>query len=211
MGRTIVVTAGPTREYIDAVRFISNPASGKMGYAIAEEIRDRGGHVILVSGPTGLEKPVGVEFVRVESTEEMLNAVVENLKRGAALIMCAAPTDFKPVKRYNKKLKKDVKFEPKFEPTPDVLEITRKRYPGKTLVGFALETEFTVWNGVEKLRKKGLDMIVVNKPTTFGSDNIEAIIVDRELKIWDIGRVSKRKLSKIIVDKVENFFIFDEN
>ena len=210
-GRTIVVTAGPTREYIDAVRFISNPASGKMGYTIAEEVRDRGGHVILVSGPTGLEKPIGVETVQVESTEEMLNAVVENLEKGEALIMCAAPTDFRPVKRYEKKFKKDVKFEPKFEPTPDVLEITRKRYPDKIMVGFALETEFMVWNGVEKLIKKGLDMIVVNNPKTFGRDDIEAIIVDRELEIWDIGRISKRKLGKIIVDKVENFLFFDEN
>jgi len=210
-GRTIVVTAGPTREYIDAVRFISNPASGKMGYTIAEEVRDRGGHVILVSGPTGLEKPIGVETVQVESTEEMLNAVVENLEKGEALIMCAAPTDFRPVKRYEKKFKKDVKFEPKFEPTPDVLEITRKRYPDKIMVGFALETEFMVWNGVEKLKKKGLDMIVVNNPKTFGRDDIEAIIVDRELEIWDIGRTSKRKLGKIIVDKVENFLFFDEN
>jgi len=210
-GRTIVVTAGPTREYIDAVRFISNPASGKMGYTIAEEVRDRGGHVILVSGPTGLEKPIGVETVQVESTEEMLNAVVENLEKGEALIMCAAPTDFRPVKRYEKKFKKDVKFEPKFEPTPDVLEITRKRYPDKIMVGFALETEFMVWNGVEKLIKKGLDMIVVNNPKTFGRDDIEAIIVDRELEIWDIGRTSKRKLGKIIVDKVENFLFFDEN
>lgn len=209
-GKTMVVTAGPTREYIDAVRFISNPASGKMGYAIAEEIRDRGGHVILIAGPTGLEKPVGVEFVQVESTEEMLNAVVENLEKAKALIMCAAPTDFKPVRRYDKKLKKDAKFEPKFEPTPDVLEITRKRYPDKIIIGFALETEFMVWNGVEKLRKKGLDMIVVNNPKTFGRDDIEAIIVDRGLKIWDIGKVSKRKLSKIIVDEVENFLIFDE-
>ncbi|OYV03388.1 bifunctional phosphopantothenoylcysteine decarboxylase/phosphopantothenate--cysteine ligase CoaBC [candidate division bacterium WOR-3 4484_18] len=210
-GRTIVVTAGPTREYIDAVRFISNPASGKMGYTIAEEVRDRGGHVILVSGPTGLEKPIGVETVQVESTEEMLNAVIENLEKGTALIMCAAPTDFRPVKRYEKKFKKDVKFEPKFEPTPDVLEITRKRYPDKIMVGFALETEFMVWNGVEKLKKKGLDMIVVNNPKTFGRDDIEAIIVDRELEIWDIGRTSKRKLGKIIVDKVENFLFFDEN
>jgi phosphopantothenoylcysteine decarboxylase / phosphopantothenate---cysteine ligase len=163
-GRRVLVTAGPTREAIDPVRFISNRSSGKMGVAIAAAAWRRGAEVTLIAGPISLAAPVGVRTRNVETTKEMADAVEQELPGAEALIMAAAPADFRPEEPATSKIKK--KSAPKavaLTPTPDILASTRKARANKAvIVGFALETDDVVRGGREKLESKALDLIVVN-------------------------------------------------
>jgi phosphopantothenoylcysteine decarboxylase/phosphopantothenate--cysteine ligase len=163
-GRRVLVTAGPTREAIDPVRFLSNHSSGKMGVAIAAAAWRRGAEVTLVAGPLLVPVPPGVTLQRVESTEEMRDAVAANIGQSDILIMAAAPADYRPGEVAPGKLKKT--GSPRMlelQETPDILSATTSaRKPGAVMVGFALETEDLLANAARKLEKKGLDLIVLN-------------------------------------------------
>ncbi len=181
----ILVTAGPTREYADPVRFLSNRSSGKMGYAIARAALARGHDVVLVSGPVSLAAPPGARLLAVETADEMLKAVLDTVEWCDALIMAAAVADWRPARKSPRKLKKR-EMEPvlKLEPTPDILSSVRPRKGRRIFVGFAAETENIAAAARAKLREKGLDMIVANdvsKPDSgFDVDTNRAVLISAD-------------------------------
>ena len=167
----LLVTAGPTEEPLDAVRFLSNRSSGKMGYALAEAGRRRGARVVLVSGPTSLDPPAGVALARVGTAEEMAGAVVANLDAATVVLMAAAVADFRPADVRAQKIKKrDGLQNLRLKRTRDILgEIVRRHHAGQIVVGFAAETDRVLENAAQKLRSKHLDMIVANDVTQQGA------------------------------------------
>lgn len=179
----ILVTAGPTEEYIDDVRFISNPSSGRMGYAIAAEARKRGHQVTLVSGPVALAAPRGVRLVPIVSARDMYRAVHRHFPRAEAVIMTAAVSDYAPRRRISGKIKKTGRgMTLQLVPTPDILKSLGAQKGGKLLVGFALEVKDELANALEKLRKKRLDWIVSNSPKTFRGDKICATVIGERIR-----------------------------
>lgn len=162
--KTILISAGPTREKYDAVRFWSNRSSGKMGYALAAAAAARGWRVTLVSGPVALAAPAGVELVRVESAAEMAEAIKSRAPEMDAIIMAAAVADYRPVETFAGKMKKmPGKLVVEFERTEDILaSLGQVKRPGQTLVGFAAETDDLLANAAGKLARKNLDWIVAN-------------------------------------------------
>ena len=181
-GRRILVTAGPTHEPIDAVRFLGNRSSGKMGFAVAAEAVRRGADVTLVVGPTQLPPPSGADVVRVETADEMRREVLARFDASEALVMSAAVADFRPEHVTRGKLKKEsAPPEIRLSPTPDILGELGPRKAGRVLVGFAAETEDLEGEGLRKLKSKGLDLIVVNRVgaegTGFESETNEAMIL----------------------------------
>lgn len=180
-GRVIMVSAGPTREYADPVRFLSNPSTGRMGYALAEAARDRGARVILVSGPVPLDPPRGMEVIAVETAVEMHRAVMSRSEEADAIIMAAAVSDYRPVHRSRAKMKKGPdSMVMELTKNPDILADLGRRRREKTsagggepakpaLIGFAAESHDAVRHGREKLMAKGADLIVVNDITEPGS------------------------------------------
>lgn len=170
-GRRVLVTAGPTREAVDPVRFLGNRSSGRMGYAVAAAAWRRGAEVTLVSGPASLGVPAGVELRRVDSTQEMLDEIRRYLPGSELLVMAAAPADFRPSAAAPEKLKKSRGAAPlPLEETPDILMETRGlRAPGSITVGFAVETEAVLEQAQEKLLRKQLDLLVVNDPREPGA------------------------------------------
>jgi phosphopantothenoylcysteine decarboxylase/phosphopantothenate--cysteine ligase len=169
-GQTVLVTAGPTREDSDPVRFLTNRSSGKMGYAIAEAAVRRGAHVILVSGPTDLPVPDGVDWVPVRTTEEMRRAVRERASDAGVIIMAAAVSDYRPAAPRTQKLKRgDERLVLELEPTPDILAELGREKGSRILVGFAAETERLAENARDKLARKAADMIVANDVTQQGA------------------------------------------
>ncbi|MCL5280756.1 MAG: phosphopantothenoylcysteine decarboxylase [Planctomycetes bacterium] len=167
-----LITAGGTREYIDPVRFISNASSGKMGYTLARAALKVGHQVTLITAPTTLKPPTGVELIRVESAAHMFAAVKEHFGQCDCLIMAAAVADYTPARPSKTKLKKQsAKLTLELKPTPDVLKWAgRQRKPGPTLVGFALEDKDLRANAERKMREKRLDMIIANTPGAIGAD-----------------------------------------
>ena len=171
-GLHVLVTAGPTQERIDPVRFISNRSSGKMGYAIAENAAARGAKVTLVSGPTNLNAPEGVERVSILSTQDLFGAMTRLAPKADIVIQAAAPADFTPETVADQKIKKQGGEELilTLKQTPDVAaQVGRLKHPGQTLVGFAAETQDVLENAEKKLQKKSLDMIVANDVTAPGA------------------------------------------
>jgi phosphopantothenoylcysteine decarboxylase/phosphopantothenate--cysteine ligase len=169
-GQTVLVTAGPTREDLDPVRFLTNRSSGKMGYALAEAAARRGAHVILVSGPTDLAAPEGVDWVPVRATEEMRNAVRDRAREANVVIMAAAVSDYRPAAAQPQKLKRsDGGLTLELEPTPDILAELARDKGKRILVGFAAETSSLAENARGKLNRKGADMIVANDVTQEGA------------------------------------------
>jgi phosphopantothenoylcysteine decarboxylase/phosphopantothenate--cysteine ligase len=208
-GKTFLITAGPTRERIDAVRFISNSSTGKMGYALAEAARDRGADVILISGPTSLAPPKGVKHVSVASAKQMHDAVMAHVDLSHVVIMAAAVSDFRPVRTSDSKIKK--------EEAPAVLTLERTddillklgKNPGKRLlVGFAAETDDPEQNAVRKLKEKNLDLIIANDlrkdGAGFGSDTNAVIIIDRSGKKIELPLMSKLHIAAHIIDAVQH-------
>ena len=206
-GRRIVVTAGPTHEPIDAVRFLGNRSSGKMGWAIAEEARRRGAAVTLISGPTHLADPPGIEVVRVETAEQMREAVLSRFDDADAVVKAAAVADFRPKEHVEGKIKKEGGTpELYLEPTPDILRELGERKGDRVLVGFAAETDDLEGAGRQKLREKHLDLIVVNRVgepgTGFDSDTNRALMFaahgdDVPMREW-----TKRELAGAICDRL---------
>jgi len=203
-GRKVLVTAGPTVEDIDPVRYISNRSSGKMGYALAEAARNRGAQVVLVSGPTELQFP---NTVHVRTTDEMRRAVFDNASDADVVIKAAAPLDFRPKSIAAQKIKKkDAALTLELEPTKDILKELGMTKNGKILVGFAAETENHVQNGLEKLKAKNLDLIVVNPvngpDSALDSDMNHATIIDVSGQTEEIPLVSKHVMADKILDRV---------
>ena len=211
-GCRILISAGPTREPIDAVRFISNGSSGKMGYALAHAARSRGAEVILVSGPTGLEVPFGIEVVSVNTAEEMYQALLSRFASADVLIMSAAVGDFRPRHVSDEKFKKrDWQGEPiQLEQTTDILAALSAQRTDQLLVGFAAETNDLIENGQEKLKKKSLDMVVVNQvggsDSAFDNDTNEIIILTRHGQMTQFPRMSKQKAADRILDELQTLY-----
>jgi phosphopantothenoylcysteine decarboxylase/phosphopantothenate--cysteine ligase len=198
-GQTVLVTAGPTREDLDPVRFLTNRSSGKMGYALAEAAARRGAHVILVSGPTDLAAPEGVDWVPVRATEEMRNAVRDRAHEANVVIMAAAVSDYRPAAAQPQKLKRsDGGLTLELEPTPDILAELARDKGKRILVGFAAETGNLAENARGKLARKGADMIVANDVTQEGAGfDVETNIVTLFLR--DGREIPLPKLSKFDV------------
>ncbi|MBI5183049.1 MAG: bifunctional phosphopantothenoylcysteine decarboxylase/phosphopantothenate--cysteine ligase CoaBC [Nitrospinae bacterium] len=205
--RTILITAGPTQEPLDPVRYLSNPSSGKMGYALAERAKRRGAEVILISGPTSLPVPSGVTFIPVRRAEEMEKAVFGHIDRSDIVIMSAAVSDFEP-KRYSEKKipKSDNGLVLELKRTHDILANIGLHKKDKIIVGFAAETDDIIAKGEKKLKDKRLDLIVVNDISDpdigFRSDFNKVSIIDSEGKVEHLPLMSKMRLADIIIDRV---------
>jgi phosphopantothenoylcysteine decarboxylase/phosphopantothenate--cysteine ligase len=206
-GRHVLVTAGPTHEPIDAVRFLGNRSSGKMGYLLAEEAARRGAQVTLVSGPTHLPDPAGAEVTRVETAEEMRDVVLAHFDRADAVVKAAAVSDFRSKETNEGKLKKESgPPDLHLEPTPDILRELGERKGGKVLVGFAAETDDLERAGRSKLREKHLDLVVVNQVgaegTGFESDTNRAMLLSADGDDVPLRPWTKRDLASTICDRL---------
>jgi phosphopantothenoylcysteine decarboxylase / phosphopantothenate---cysteine ligase len=210
-GRTILVTAGPTREDLDPVRFLTNRSSGKMGYALAEAAARRGAHVVLVSGPTDLAAPESVDWVPVRSTEEMRAAVRERASDANVVIMAAAVADYRPAIAQSQKLKRgDAGITLELEPTPDILaELGRdpmQQTGRRVLVGFAAETDRLADNARAKLARKGADIIVANDVTQegagFDTDTNIVTLFLRDGREVPLPKLTKFEVANRILDQV---------
>jgi len=216
-GKTVVVTAGPTREKIDPVRFISNHSTGKMGYALAVEAKKQGAHVVLVSGPVGLPAPLGMEVVKVESAEEMFNAVLKYYDSADVVIKTAAVADYRPKITFDHKVKKqagDSSIE--LERTKDILLELGKRKKNQVLVGFAAETENVEEYARKKLNAKNADMIVANNVKAegagFGTDTNIVTLFKRSGSNIDLPIMSKSDVAKRIIKEITSLLKdMDEN
>lgn len=204
-GKCVLITAGPTYEKIDPVRFIGNYSSGKMGFALAEECYIRGAEVVLVAGPVGLQCSAGITRINVESADEMHAACIKAFAQSDAAILCAAVADFKPSAVVAQKIKREGnKLTLELTSTPDIAAaLGREKQSNQVLVGFALETNNEETNALKKLKSKNLDFIVLNslrnEGTCFGTDNNKVdIISDSENRQFDFK--SKPEVAKDIVD-----------
>jgi phosphopantothenoylcysteine decarboxylase/phosphopantothenate--cysteine ligase len=208
-GKHVIVTAGPTRESLDPVRVVTNRSSGRMGYAVAQAAWARGAEVLLVSGPSALPVPEGVEFVRVESTADLKNAVAAQLNGADLLVMAAAPADFRPATAAVSKTARGTgPLEIRLEPTEDVLAATAgARKPGAIIVGFALETGEALTRAREKLVRKDLDMIVVNDALESGAgfevETNRVTLLGRDGSETAMPLATKRAVAEMILDAVE--------
>ena len=208
-GRHVAITAGPTREALDPVRFLSNPSSGRMGYALADAARRRGAKVTLVSGPTSLEPPAGVELVRVTTAEEMAAAVEELRGKIDVFIGAAAVADWRPVEVAAQKMKKgqEQRRELVLERTPDIIASVAGWEPKPVIVGFAAETEKLMDNAREKLERKGWDLAVANEvgasDTGFAASTNRAAILDAAGGLEEPALMSKDELADEVLHRVE--------
>jgi phosphopantothenoylcysteine decarboxylase / phosphopantothenate---cysteine ligase len=207
-GLRVLVTAGPTIEDIDPVRYLSNASSGKMGYAIAAAAVQRGASVQLISGPTHLAPVDGAEMVHVRSTEQMLSAVTANVGHADVYISAAAPADFKPAVQLDKKWKKsDGTPVLALAQTPDILAaVGQMKQSQQVFVGFAAETNDAVAYGAEKLKRKNLDMVVVNDVSQagagFGVDTNQVVILRRDKPEYSLPLLTKQEVAEQILDEV---------
>ena len=198
------MTAGPTREKIDPVRFLTNRSSGRMGYAIAEAALRRGARVLLVTGPTALTAPGAAEITQVETAEEMLNAVLKLLPESTVIIKTAAVADYRPKTISGQKIKRKGPTALELEPTTDILsEITRQK-TSQIVIGFAAETENVLENARKKLAAKSLDAIVVNDVSRegvgFDSDR-NAVTIISQTEVLDVPETSKWEVAHRVLDQ----------
>lgn len=207
-GEAVLVTAGPTEEPLDAVRFLGNRSSGKMGCALAEAAHRRGARVVLISGPTHLDPPAGVIMERVRTAEEMARAVELHAKEATIIIMAAAVADFRPARIHAQKIKKQIGVpELKLEPTRDILaEAANSRRVDQVLVGFAAETEHVIANAEAKLRSKRLDLVVANDVSQDGAGfevdtNIVTLIFPDGRK-EPLPKMSKLDVARRVLDEI---------
>ncbi|MCH8320036.1 MAG: bifunctional phosphopantothenoylcysteine decarboxylase/phosphopantothenate--cysteine ligase CoaBC [Acidobacteria bacterium] len=208
LGKRVLITAGPTIEDLDPVRFISNRSSGKMGYALAAEAQSRGAQVVLVSGPTQLEPPEGIDLVRVRSASEMATAVFQHFARSDVVVMAAAVSDFTPANVSSEKIKKkDAKPVIHLEKTVDILKRLGQRKEWQFVVGFAAESEAVRENARKKLQEKGLDLIVGNdispQDQGFESDFNQIIVIDSDGKEEEFPPLPKTDVARILWDQIE--------
>lgn len=209
LGKKVVITSGPTIEKIDPVRYLSNHSSGKMGYALAKNAHNRGAEVVLISGPTSLKVPEVSKFVRIESTLDMFKAVEDEFDTLDVLIKAAAPADYRPEKYSEEKIKKDAKDDlEKIElvHNPDIAKHFGQLKNNQILVGFAAESQNEIEYGLGKLKKKNLDLIVVNnikrEGAGFKSDTNIASIIDANESVENLAIMSKESLAEEILNRV---------
>ncbi len=204
-GETILVTAGPTREKIDPVRYLTNRSSGRMGYAIAEAALRRGARVLLVSGPTALAAPGAAELTQVETADEMLAAVLKSLPEATVVIKTAAVADFRPKAVSGQKIKRKGEMKLELEPTADILAEVARRRTSQIVVGFAAETENVLENARKKLASKSLDAIVVNDVSRegigFDSDR-NAVTIISQSEVLEVPETSKWEVAHRVLDQV---------
>jgi len=205
VGETVLVTAGPTREKIDPVRYLTNRSSGRMGYAIAEAALRRGARVLLVSGPTALAAPGAAELTLVETAEEMMKAVARLLPESTVVIKTAAVADFRPKAASEQKIKRKGEMTLELEPTADILAEVARRKTSQIVVGFAAETENVLENARKKLASKSLDAIVVNDVSRegvgFDSDRNAVTIISRR-EVIEVPETSKWEVAHRVLDQV---------
>ena len=214
LGERVLVSAGPTREPIDPVRFLSNGSSGKMGFAMAEVAAARGAEVVLVSGPTQLECPQGVTRVPVVTADEMLQALTARFEWATTLIMAAAVGDFRAKETHSHKVKKDQwngEALP-LERTPDILLALSAQRTHQRMIGFAAETDDLIEHGQTKLHSKQLDMLVANQVggehSAFGNDSNEVIVLMPDTPPYLIPRMPKRQLADVLLDRIKTLSAF---
>jgi phosphopantothenoylcysteine decarboxylase / phosphopantothenate---cysteine ligase len=206
-GETVLITAGPTQEPLDPVRYISNRSSGKMGYSLAEAAVARGAHVILISGPVALAPPQGVTFIAVRTAREMRDRVFENLEHAEIIIKAAAVADFHLSKVPGQKMKKTAaRLSLELDPTPDILAELGRKKGGRLLVGFAAETENLQQETRRKLEAKNCDMVVGNlvggEDTGFEADDNQVLLALRTGELIPVERASKREVADRIFDEL---------
>jgi phosphopantothenoylcysteine decarboxylase/phosphopantothenate--cysteine ligase len=206
-GETVLITAGPTQEPLDPVRYITNRSSGKMGYALAEEARARGARVILVSGPVNLPEPQGIEVVHVQTAVEMRKAVMDHLGDASIVIKAAAVADYHRSNPPRQKVKKTAaRMSLELDPTPDILAELGKKKGDRLLVGFAAETENLIEEARRKLESKNCDMVVANLVSQAGigfeSNENEVTLVLRTGESIPVGRAPKRAIAHRIFDEM---------
>ena len=206
VGKKVLVTAGPTRERIDPVRFITNYSSGKMGFALAEAAKLKGADVVLISGPNNLNKPQGLKYVEVETVEELRKAVEAEYEEADILLMSAAVSDYQTKKASAKKIKKtSAEITLQLKRSPDILALLGKKKADCIHIGFALETENGVENATEKLNTKNLDLIVLNNPlepgAAFGGDTNIVSIINKDKQVETFAKLPKARVAEIILNK----------
>lgn len=210
IGKSVIVTAGPTKEYIDPVRYISNPSSGKMGISIAEEFAMQGAKVILISSTN--YKPVlkNIKHISIVSAYDMFQAVKKYSDNADIIVKSAAVSDYRPVITYDKKVKKQLEnLEIELERTEDILKyLGKNKKENQILVGFAAETNNVIEYAKEKIKNKNLDYIVANdvskKDVGFGTNDNEVFIIDKNYNVMKIEKTSKRRIAKILLEKLKN-------
>jgi phosphopantothenoylcysteine decarboxylase/phosphopantothenate--cysteine ligase len=208
-GERLLITAGPTREPFDPVRFISNHSSGKMGYALATMARRRGAHVTVISGPSALARPVGVQFVPVSTAVEMRDAVMAHLERTTVVIKAAAVADYRPAEVAPQKIKKkEGPLTIKLVRNPDIISEIGKQKGNRILVGFAMESENLIENAKGKLLAKNMDMIIANDLTQegagFQTDTNIIKILDRDGGMEELPIMDKAEVANHILDRIRD-------
>jgi phosphopantothenoylcysteine decarboxylase / phosphopantothenate---cysteine ligase len=206
-GQTVLITAGPTCEDLDPVRYLTNRSSGKMGYAVAEAAARRGAKTILISGPTSLDSPNGVQRIDVRTAEEMLRAVNENFGKATIAIFAAAVADYRPAKSFDQKIKREKEpLTVTLEPNPDILATVAKNKGYRFVVGFAAETERVAENARKKLTAKNADIIVANDVTAEGAgfdvDTNVVTLFSRDGRDVALPRMSKTEVAQRVLDEV---------
>ena len=205
-GKKVLVTAGPTREPIDPVRFITNHSSGKMGFALAEAAKLKGADVVLISGPNNLNKPRGLKYVEVETVEEMQKAVETDYGDVDILLMSAAVSDYQAKKISSEKIKKNSsEIALQLKKSPDILASLGKKKSNCVHIGFALETEDVIANATKKLNNKNLDLVVLNNPlepgAAFGGDTNIVSLISKDKQVETLPKLPKTRVAEIILDR----------
>lgn len=208
MKRRLLITAGPTREMLDPVRYLSNRSTGEMGYALAEAARIRGYQVTLISGPTALPRPNGVRFIPVVSARDLREASEKQFQQNDALIMVAAVCDFTAASYHEKKIKRARTHALHLKKTPDILKGLAARKEGRRVIGFCLETEDWLINARRKLERKNLDGIVANfcsaRSVPFGKTKVQTALLDHTGRTEKLRAMTKRQLAGKILSWMES-------
>lgn len=202
--KKILITAGPTREKIDPVRFITNYSTGKMGYLLAELARKKGYNVTLISGPTFLKPPKGVKIIYIESAAELKEEIFRYIGKADCLIMTAAVGDYRVSQIKKSKIKSKRKINLSLISNPDILKEAGKKKKNQLFIGFALETENFVKNGLQKMREKNLDFLIVSNPGFFGEAKGKKIVklLNKKGEVTDFSLLSKKEIAKKILTVV---------
>lgn len=206
-GKTVLVTAGPTREFLDPVRYVTNGSSGKMGYAIAKVAHARGAKVVLISGPVSLKKPIGMEIINVETAQQMHDEVIKRYEHSDVIIMSAAVADYRPKYVAENKIKKSSdELNIEFVKNPDILKEIAQNKGERIIAGFSMETENLENNSMKKLKEKNLDIIVANEigkeGAGFGCDTNIVKMLNKYGMIKDLPQMSKEKVADEIINEV---------
>ncbi len=205
-GKKVLVTAGPTREHIDPVRFITNHSSGKMGFSLAKAAKFKGAEVVLICGPNNLKKPQGIKYIEVETAEQMQKAVEADYGDADILLMSAAVSDYQAKEVSPEKIKKNSsKIAVQLKKSPDILQLLGKKKSNCVHIGFALETENGIANATKKLKTKNLDLIVLNNPlepgAAFGGDTNIVSLINKNEQVETLPKLPKTRVAEIILNK----------